>query len=150
NTLPLGSHEILVNPQFTNALSANFTVNPLSPCLGLGAYTTAPASQTGTTTTVTLSSLTAVFGEAVTITASVAVMNSGSNTPTGTVTFYLGAVGGTILGTGTLNSSGAASLTLSNLPVGPDSISASYGGDSNFLSSNSLTAANLVVNPASV
>jgi len=54
--------------------------------------------------------------------------------PTGTVTFYDGA---TSLGTGTLNGSGVATIATSSLIGGPHSITAAYGGDSNFSSSTS-------------
>ena len=43
----------------------------------------------------------------------------------------------TTLGTGTLNASGVATLTLTTLPVGTDSLTAAYAGDTNFLASNS-------------
>jgi hypothetical protein len=52
-------------------------------------------------------------------------------TPTGTVTFYEGAG---LLGTGTLNSSGVATLSTTILALGKDSITASYGGDANYVS----------------
>jgi hypothetical protein len=71
------------------------------------------------------------FGQAVTFTA--AVTGSGG-TPTGTVTFYDGA---TSLGTGTLNGSGVATIATSSLIGGFHSITAAYGGDSNFSSSTS-------------
>jgi Big-like domain-containing protein len=55
-------------------------------------------------------------------------------TPTGTVTFLDGA---TTLGTGTLNSSGVATYATSTLASGAQSITAQYGGDSNFAASTS-------------
>ena len=58
----------------------------------------------------------------------------GSGTPTGTVTFLDGA---TPLGTGTLSVRGSATLTTSGLSVGIHTITATYGGDSNDLASNS-------------
>ena len=76
--------------------------------------------------TITLSvPASAAVGTPVTFTATV----SGSGgTPTGTVTFDDGT---TTLGTGTL-SGGKASYTTSSLAAGTHSITASYGGDSNF------------------
>jgi hypothetical protein len=56
-------------------------------------------------------------------------MTSTSPAPTGTVSFLNGKVS---LGTGTLNSSGIATLATGSLPVGTDSITASYGGDSHY------------------
>jgi hypothetical protein len=51
---------------------------------------------------------------------------SGSNVPTGTVTFLDGS---TSLGTAQLSASGGATLNLASLPIGTHSITASYGGD---------------------
>src|SRR5207253_10623179 len=59
----------------------------------------------------------------------------GSGTPTGTVTFKDGA---TTLGTGTL-SSGAATFATSSLSLAAHSITAVYGGDTNFTVSTSST-----------
>src|SRR5262249_58597917 len=72
-----------------------------------------------------------------------------SGTPTGTVTFSRGSVGGTFLGTASLDASGIATLSVSNLPVGLRNIFASYGGDSTFISSNSPTPASITVSLAS-
>src|SRR6185369_13942157 len=68
-----------------------------------------------------------IFGASVTLTATV---TSGT---TGTVTFLEGA---TTLGTGTI-SGGVATLTTSSLAVGTHSITAQYGGDTNYNSSTS-------------
>ncbi len=79
-----------------------------------------------------------ISGQTVTFTATV----SGSGgTPTGTVTFKNG---GTSLGTGTLNGSGVASFTTSALPLGADSITASYGGDANFGPATSAAVTEIV------
>jgi subtilase family serine protease len=87
-----------------------------------------------TTTTVTVSPTPAKPGTTVSITATVAPQ-SGSGTPTGTVTFYNGT---TQIGTGTL-SSGTATLSYntSALNYGSYSITATYGGDSSFAGSTS-------------
>ena len=76
----------------------------------------------------------------VTFTATVRIVSPGVGTPTGTVTFKDGA---TTLGTGTL-SGGVATLTVPStspviaaLAVGTHSITASYGGDTNDLTSTS-------------
>ena len=68
------------------------------------------------------SSLTPLIGSSYTITATA---SGGGATPTGTVTFYSGNV---FLATGTLNGSGAATIT-GNLPSGLHTITATYGGD---------------------
>jgi hypothetical protein len=70
-------------------------------------------------------------GQAVTFTATVTGLGG---TPTGSVTFYDST---TSLGTGTLNGSGVATITTSSLIGGPHSITAAYGGDSNYSSSTS-------------
>ena len=89
-------------------------------------------AKTGTSTAVTSSVGTPVFGQPITFTATVAVAAPGTGTPTGTVTLKDGA---TVLGTGTLNASGVATFTTSTLAVGNHSITASYGGNTNDLTS---------------
>src|SRR5208283_5193745 len=64
------------------------------------------------------------LGQQVVLTAQ--VNGAGKNVPTGTVTFQYGT---TVLGTGTLNASGMAQLAISTLPLGIDSLTAAYGGD---------------------
>jgi hypothetical protein len=78
-------------------------------------------------------------GQSVTFTATV---TSGGGTPTGTVTFKNGS---TTLGTGTL-SSGKATFSTSTLSVGTHSITAAYGGATDFSGSTS-PALSQVVNP---
>ena len=98
------------------------------------------------TNTVLATSATAInTGQSVTFTATVSPQ-SGSNVPTGTVTFLDGA---TTLGTGTLNASGVATLSTSSLPAGTQSITASYGGDSKDNSSVS-NAVSVVVTQTAV
>jgi hypothetical protein len=74
-----------------------------------------------------------VFGQAKTLTATVAAVPPGAGTPTGTVSFFDGA---TLLGTGTL-AGGIATLTTSTLAVGSHSLTAVYNGSSNFTGSTS-------------
>jgi len=74
----------------------------------------------------------------VTLTAKVTSTSAG--TPTGTVTFLNGT---TSIGTGTL-SGGQATLTISTLAVGTNSITASYGGDSNFNAATSSALSELI------
>src|SRR5439155_9644835 len=80
--------------------------------------------KTATTTTLNSSLNPSYVGQSVTFTA--AVSPSGAS---GTVTFYDGT---TILGTGSLNSSGQASSSTSTLAAGSHKITASYGGGSKF------------------
>jgi sugar lactone lactonase YvrE len=75
-----------------------------------------------------------VVATAITFTATV---SSSAGTPTGSVSFYDGS---TLLGSGTL-ALGAAAYATSGLAVGAHSITAAYGGNSNFsaLTSSALT-----------
>jgi hypothetical protein len=65
------------------------------------------------------------------------VQHTGPATPTGTVQFL---DGGVLVGTGTVNSSGEASLTTTGLGIGAHFVVAYYMGDTNFAPSNSLGA----------
>lgn len=82
-------------------------------------------------------------GQAVTFTATV---TGSGGTPTGTVTFLDGI---TRIGTGTLNGSGVATVTTSTLIVGAHSITAAYGGDTNFTSSTSAAVVQSIDGAAS-
>jgi Bacterial Ig-like domain (group 3)/FG-GAP-like repeat len=64
------------------------------------------------------------YGDPVTITATLSLSG-----PTGTVVFTSGT---TNLGTGTVNTSGIATITTSVLPAGSGLITATYGGDGNY------------------
>jgi hypothetical protein len=100
-------------------------------------YTTATSSVTLTvnkatpTVKLTSSASSVTSGKSVTFTAT--LTGSGVK-PTGTVTFLDGT---TKLGTGTLNGSGVATFATSTLAVGRQSITASYGGDGNYLTATS-------------
>ena len=77
-----------------------------------------------------------------TFTATVTANSPGSGTPTGTVTFYDGT---NVLGIGTLNSSGKATFTTSALAVGRHSITAVYGGNTNYTTSTSSALTQTVI-----
>jgi sugar lactone lactonase YvrE len=96
--------------------SASFVVAKATPAVAL----TSSAAAVG-------------VGSSVTFTA---ILTSSAGTPTGSVSFYDGT---TLLDTGTL-AAGVATYTTLNLPVGALSITAVYGGDSNF---STLTSAGL-------
>ena len=71
-----------------------------------------------------------------------ATATSTQGTPIGTVTFL---AGGTTLGTGTLNPQGVATLAVTTLPVGSNTITATYPGDSNFGASQAQLTGTIVV-----
>jgi hypothetical protein len=96
----------------------------------------APKSETTLTTTPSPS----VFGQAVTVTATVRPEGTSAGTPTGPVTF---SVDGNQVATIFLNATGTASLTLPNLAVGVRSIAAAYNGSFIYLAS-SATASHTV------
>jgi hypothetical protein len=73
------------------------------------------------------------YGDNVTLTVTV---SSETGTPTGTVDFYDGE---TLLGTGTVDEEGVASLTLRTLGAGTHSISTVYSGDENHEASSTPT-----------
>ncbi len=107
------------------------------------APSTVTVSLANTTTTVTSVPNPSGSGQSVTLTATVVANVPSSYTPTGTVTFSDAA--GT-LGTGTLSVGGTpaadtATLNVSSLPIGANSITATYGGDSsaNTSTSNAIT-----------
>ena len=122
-SLSVGSHSITAvyggDTNFITSTSSTLsqTVNQSATTTKLTKNTTAPI----------------VFGQTVSFTATLAAVSPGAGTPTGTVTFK---DGGTTLGTGTL-SGGVATLTTSALPLGSNSITAVYGGDTNFTTSTS-------------
>jgi len=133
-------------PVATNSITAVYQGDT-----NYGSSTSTPAvtvtvAKASTTSTVTFSPSTPVFGQSVTLTATIAAVSPGVGTPTGTVTFFNN--GTTSLGTGTLNSSGVATLADSTLPVAANSITATYGGDTNF-STITSTAVTVTVAKAS-
>jgi hypothetical protein len=80
-----------------------------------------------TQTLLTASSNPSIAGKNLTLTATVSVTNGGG-VPTSTVNFYNGT---TLLGTGTLNTSGVATYSTATLAVGSYSLTAAYQGDTN-------------------
>jgi hypothetical protein len=92
-----------------------------------------------TTTTLKPSPNPSTYGQAVTF---AAVVSSRAGTPPdGELVSFM--EGTAVLGTGTL-SSGSASFTTSTLPVGKNSVTAVYGGDSNFAGSTSKAVKQVV------
>jgi hypothetical protein len=111
--------------------------------------TTLTATQASSTTSdVTASANPSVFGQVITFSATVTATAPGGGVPTGTVTFLEGA---TTLGTGTL-AGGTAKLTIGTLSTASHTVTASYGGDTNFTGSDDTASATplvQVVNQAS-
>ena len=107
---------------------ANFSAST-SPGLRQAVNST---TKLATATTLVSSLNPSIYGQKVTWTATVAT--SGAVTPTGKVKFTWGIY---TLGTVTLNSSGAATLTKSNLNADTYPVIATYSGDANNLSSTS-------------
>ena len=133
----------------TYPITVNVTPVAGTSCQGnrpVGSGTLVIAAKT--TTTVLTSSLNpSTFGAPVTFVAT--VTGTGSTLPTGTVTFMDGTM---TLGTGTLvagASSSAASFTTSALSVSGHTITAVYGGDSNFFTSTSAALSETVNKAAS-
>ena len=113
-----------------------------------GASTSAPFTQTIQQTTTTALSVDvdpALAGNPITLTATVTPGVSG--TPTGSVSFKEGT---TVLGPGTLNASGVATLTLSTLALGSHTIIAVYLGNVADLTSTSSEIVEIVQENTSV
>jgi hypothetical protein len=87
-------------------------------------------NQASTATTVTSSVNPSVTGQSVTFTATVASVSPGTGIPAGTVTFYKGSVGGTLIGSDSLDGSGEATvMTTFNASEDPVAIFAVYDED---------------------
>ncbi len=100
-----------------------------------------------TTTSVVVSPPASTYGQSVTLTATVAP-TIGTANPAGAVTFT---DNGTTLGTSTLSTTGGVTTTsmlLTTLPVGSDSIGASFDGSTDFLASSSTAATPIAVSRA--
>ncbi|MBV6729282.1 beta strand repeat-containing protein [Nocardioides daeguensis] len=96
-------------------------------------------NKAATRTTVTSSAPTSVFGQPVTLTATVGVLAPGAGSPSGTITFT---DGDTVLGSAPVSSAtgGAASVTIDSLSVGQHAVVATYDGDDSFTGSNGSVA----------
>ncbi len=108
-----------------------------------------PGTTTSTTTTLAASATSLTAGGSVTYTATVTPGSGGTGEPSGTVAFQDG--GSTISGCGAQpltagSSSSTATCTVSYPNPGSHSITASYGGDTNF-SGSSSQATTVTVNP---
>ncbi len=132
----------------TATISSNagsYAVVPSAAGTNIAEYTvvnqngTLTVTQAGTTTTLGVSSATISPGQSVTLTATVASATTG--TPTGGVNFYDGT---TLLGNGTLTA-GVATYTATALASGTHTLTAVYGGDTNFTTSSTTASTSIVV-----
>ncbi len=109
---------------------------------GSATLTVTPPPPTPTTTSVVATPESTSFGQTVTYSAAVAP-TSGSGTPTGSVAFT---VGGTPLCTAVL-AGGDGSCTSSAAPVGSDTVTGTYSGDSTFASSSGTAPLSVTTEP---
>jgi hypothetical protein len=126
---------------YPTAASHSITAVYANTDANFSATTSAVFTQTvdpATTSTVLLSSPNpSIFGQSVTMTASVTATTG--PVPTGAVNFFIGTPSGahTLLGSGTLNALGRATLASSALPGGSDSLYAVFGASPNDATSTS-------------
>jgi uncharacterized delta-60 repeat protein len=131
---------------YANAVGAAFAGDAsFTGSSGTGALT---VSKAATATAVSSSTNPSTSGQSVTFTATVTSPN-GEGTPPGTVQFK---VDGTNLGSPvTLNASGSASVSTTTIPFGMHTVTAVYGGDTNFnTSTGTLDGGQAVVPTVSV
>src|SRR5262249_25011606 len=117
-------------------VAANASSGPVGVLLN----TSTPVTNAATTTTLSTSTATAVFGQIETLTATV---SSQAGTPIGTVFFR---DGNTLLGSAPLDAAGRATIPVS-LGIGTHTLPASFSGTTGFADSTSAAAA-VSVNPA--
>ena len=97
-------------------------------------------AQDATADSIGASASAAYFGQAVTLTVILSADAPGSGTPTGTVDFVDTATNTDLTPGGIALTSGVAAITVSNLPIGADTISVTYSGDADFLASSGVAA----------
>lgn len=123
-TSPAGTYAIV--PSVTGTALPNYVLQPVNGTLSI--------TKASTTVAITASAATITVGASVNFTA---ILTSTVGTPSGSISFMNGA---TVLGTVPLTGLTATYAT-TNLPLGVNSITAVYSGDTNFtsLTSNALT-----------
>mgnify|MGYP000913120811 FL=1 len=136
STLKLGTHTITASYQGTTGFTASTTSIRQS------------VRQKATSTTLVASQSEMTLGETVTFTATVTA-DAGLPMPTGTVRFYSD---GTprYLGSGVLDASGQATISVSSLVVGSNQITALYSGDAASLGSSGSTTEIVYAAPSTV
>ncbi|MGC8640994.1 MAG: beta strand repeat-containing protein, partial [Isosphaeraceae bacterium] len=133
-TLSLGKTSITLSNLAVGTYSIKAVYSGSSNYVGSSGSINQTVNQASTTTMLTTSLATPVYGQAVTFTATVKAVAPGVGKPTGSVDFWDGT---TDLGPGTLNASGIATFTTAALSRGSHKITAVYNGDSNFSTSTS-------------
>jgi Bacterial Ig-like domain (group 3)/FG-GAP-like repeat/Abnormal spindle-like microcephaly-assoc'd, ASPM-SPD-2-Hydin len=121
-------------------LSVTFTPSDATDDTTASDTVTLTVTPAATSTTISSSLLSAGPGETVTLTAKV---TSNAGTPPGSVSFFDGA---NLLGTGTL-SSGMATFAGSFTTLGQHSVSAVYGGSTDYSASTSANVVESIANP---
>ena len=116
-----------------SASTTTSTTTTATPLIESATFSASPPTAIATTTALTFTPSSPSFGTSVTFTATITPASTGSAAPTGTVAFFSGS---TLLGGGTV-SNDVATFTTTALPVGTSSITATYGGDSNYAASSS-------------
>ncbi len=124
-TLTVGTHNILACFAAPNDSLGFPNMAPSCSASVAQVVGSIPANIHSTQTLVTSNVNPSAFGQAVTFTSTVSTTDAFVAVPPGTVTFYDGT---TALGTGTLDSKGNASFTISTLAIGSHNITASYAG----------------------
>ncbi len=133
--LTAGTHTITAQYSGSTTFVMSTSSPPFNFVVGMGS----------TSTVLNVSPAASVAGQNVTLTATVSTMvSAGVAVPSGTVTFLDGT---TTLGTGTVMSGGVATFSTMTLPVGSNSLTAVYSGDTNFATST-LPSATATVSQA--
>ncbi len=136
-TATTNAQGVVVAPAFTAGNLAGSYAVTASVAGVTSAASYALSNKAATATTLSVQPNPVPIGRAATLTASVGVVAPGVSKPTGTVRFYDGSK---LLGLATVDASGHAVLSTSNLIPGPHSITATYAGDSSDLASTSAAA----------
>src|SRR6185312_6825377 len=123
--LAAGPHSVVAT--YVPSLDGRFLASTSSPLLDT-------VNQDATTVAATSSAATSPFGQALTLAAKITANAPGAGTPTGFADFF-DTTTGVDLGSVPL-SGGSASISTANLPLGANTITVTYGGDSNFLGNN--------------
>jgi hypothetical protein len=136
--LTAGTHSITAQYGGDSNFNSASTSNPVKQVVSPIAFTT-KVTPSGSST----------YGDLVTFQATVSPAVLTTLVPTGTVTFHDGSLTGTVLGSGTLGSSGVATFSTNTLLPGTHTIFAQYNGDANFSGNNGNTPAVQVVGKGS-